>query len=134
MAYVLLNDGLVINTENTDFWKNDGKVISENEGKKLEQAQALDCLKRLCNPDYPIYTVLRHVSASGMSRDIDIYTFKDNKKVYLSGYFAKAFNYRISKNGGLRVGGCGMDMGYHLVYILSSKLFNDGYVLRHEWL
>ena len=32
------------------------------------------------------------------------------------------------------VGGCGMDMGFHLVYTLSRELFDDGYYVKHEWL
>lgn len=134
MTYIQLNDGLVINTQNVEFWKNDGKILTASEGKKLEQQQALDSLKNLLSPGDTVYTILRHVSTSGMTRHIDLFTFKDNKKVYLSGYFSKAFSYRMAKNGGLVVGGCGMDMGYHLVYVLSNRLFNDGYELRHEWL
>ena len=134
MTYMQLKDGLVINTDNPKFWANDGIELSNAQGKKLEQAQALESLKNLLNEGDNVYTILRHVSASGMTRHIDLYTFKDNKKVYLSGYFSKAFSYRMAKSGGLVVGGCGMDMGYHLVYILSSRLFNDGYALRHEWL
>jgi len=44
------------------------------------------------------------------------------------------------KNGQrvLRVGGCGMDMGFHIVYSLSLALYgsaNDGgYTLSQEWL
>lgn len=134
MTYIKLNDGLVIQTDNPSYWLKDGIELSKTEGKKGMQAQALDSLKNILSPDDTVYTVLRHVSSSGMTRHIDIFTFKDNKKVYLSGWFSKAFDYRIAKNGGLVVGGCGMDMGYHLAYILSSQLFNDGYALRHEWI
>jgi hypothetical protein len=36
--------------------------------------------------------------------------------------------YRQAKKGdGLIVGGCGMDMGYHLVYALSHRLWPDGF-------
>jgi hypothetical protein len=32
------------------------------------------------------------------------------------------------------VQGCGMDMGFHVVYSLSQTLFNDGYALKQRWL
>jgi hypothetical protein len=40
---------------------------------------------------------------------------------------------------GYKVGGCGMDMGFHLVYTLASVLFPEdrktgGYKLNHEWI
>lgn len=58
---------------------------------------------------------------------------------------------RDDKTGGVRVGGCGMDMGFHLVYQLGSVLwpkgtkkphgkrngepdYSGGYALKHEWL
>jgi hypothetical protein len=74
-----------------------------------------------------------------MSRRIDLYTFKDNKPVYLSGFYAMMQGEEPPTDG-YKVGGCGMDMGFHLVYTLSSLLFDrengkdSGYKLRHEWL
>ena len=55
------------------------------------------------------------------------------------------------KTGGLRVSGCGMDMGFHVVYNLGYALWPDGtpephgtrngapdsdggYALKHRWL
>jgi len=32
-----------------------------------------------------------------------------------------------NKHGGITVGGCGMDMGFHVVYSLSSYLYRDGF-------
>ena len=32
------------------------------------------------------------------------------------------------------VGGCGMDMGFHLVYTLASVLYKDGYALTHRYI
>jgi hypothetical protein len=41
---------------------------------------------------------------------------------------------KFGDRNGIRVGGCGMDMGFHLVYTLSRALFDDGYYVKHEWL
>jgi hypothetical protein len=57
----------------------------------------------------------------------------------------------LAKNNGVKVAGCGMDMGFHLIYSLSYALFpkgtdaphgtrngvpdsDGGYALKHEWL
>ena len=37
-------------------------------------------------------------------------------------------------SGTVKMEGCGMDMGFSLVYELAHCLFRDGYALRHEWL
>ena len=39
-----------------------------------------------------------------------------------------------SKREGVKVGGAGMDMGFHLVYNLAAVLFDDGYALEHKWI
>lgn len=86
------------------------------------------------------YTVLRHVSQSGMSRDISVKTVEDGQIRDITYTVAEALGEKIRyKNGHgvIRVGGCGMDMGFHLVYSLSSVLFpNDnrgGYIISQEW-
>ena len=38
--------------------------------KKQDKIDALDYLRKLITPGTTVYTVLTHVSASGMSRDI----------------------------------------------------------------
>jgi hypothetical protein len=54
---------------------------------------------------------------------------------------AHALDYPLVEVNGsraIRVGGAGMDMGFHVVYSLSSVLFKDrddaGYVLSHRWI
>lgn len=118
--------------------------------------EAEEILRKWLKPGDTVFTVLRHVSSSGMTRRIDLYKFENNEPVYLSGYAAKVLGDRRHKDGGIVVGGCGMDMGFHLVYSLSRRLFpggfdlpkgkrgrngdtsghdNDGgYALNHRWL
>ena len=103
-----------------------------------------------------IYTVLRSVSRSGMSRKIDVYYFKGESKIYLNYAIATITSFKQdSQTGALKVGGCGMDMGFHLVYSFSRCLFegidisqykisgrngceyektDTGYLLNQEWL
>ena len=89
------------------------------------------------DPKPVVKTILRHVSQSGMSRDISLF-YKGANITY---YAALATGEPIKDKFGqrvIRVGGCGMDMGFHLVYNLSGVLygFNDrnAYHLSQEWM
>ena len=97
-----------------------------------------------------VYTVLRHVSQSGMSRRISciaIVNRKENGKptkslMDLDYWVSLVTQFDLDKrHNGLRVGGCGMDMGFHVVYSLSHALYgkrdekeNSGYVLTQSWI
>lgn len=109
--------------------------------KQDEQEKARNHLRELLKPGDTVYTILRHVSNSGMSRRIDLYIFRDNKPYYLTYWAAEALGEKVNKKGGIVVGGCGMDMGFHLVYNLSMALFcpdkydhDSAYALKQEWL
>lgn len=87
-----------------------------------------------------IYTVLRHVSASGMSRDISLKTVQDGELIDITFTAAEALGEKVKEKNGhrvIRVGGCGMDMGFHLVYSLSSVLYSNeeraGYKVKQAW-
>ena len=97
--------------------------MSRKSAKADEKAEAANELRKLLKPGDTVYTVLRHVSGSGMSRRIDLYVIRDGAPRYLSGYVGRALEYRRHKDGGLVVGGCGMDMGFHLVYKLGATLW-----------
>ncbi len=113
-------------------------MTTKKQDKANRKAESLDTLRRLLPEGTTVYTVLRHCSASGMSRRIDLYVIVDNEPRFLSGYVRDALDYRQHKDGSLIVGGAGMDMGYHLVHSLAGCLFghNDrgGYKLKHQWL
>jgi hypothetical protein len=93
------------------------------EREEARQRLRADYLK----PGDFVHTVLRHVSASGMSRRIDLYKLENGEPHWLSGLASKALGIRQGKDGALVVGGCGMDMGFHVVYELSARLFPDGF-------
>lgn len=107
-------------------------------------------------PGDTVYTVLDHVSSSGMSRNIRLVIIKcKNGKPYLMhpNYAAQVvLGYSQAKKGdGFRVGGAGMDMGFHVVYQLGQAIWpngtptphgtrngkpdsDGGYALNHQWL
>jgi hypothetical protein len=92
-----------------------------------------------------VYTVLRSVSSSGMSRTISLKVAKEGKILDLTYYASIVLDWPLVEVNGsraLRVGGCGMDMGFHTVYTLSRVLFREegqalhcdaGYALNHNW-
>lgn len=95
---------------------------------KREREEAMRNLRELLQPGDTVYTALKHVSRSGMLRVIQPYIIRDNEPRYIGRLVAKATNYPYDRNKeGVRVGGCGMDMGFALVYSLSRTLFPDGF-------
>ena len=114
-----------------------------------ETRAAIEQLRDVLTKGQKVYTVLRHVSSSGMSRAISaliIHQEKDGKPELwdISYLVARALEWSMHDKGGVKVAGCGMDMGFHLVHTLSSVLWGwneDGsyssegaYALKHEWL
>lgn len=92
---------------------------------KQEVEEARETLLRVLKPGDKVYTILRNVSRSGMSRDISLVVFDGDRKYTLDWSVARILDYPLSKGEGVKVGGCGMDMGFHVVYSLSSVLFKD---------
>jgi len=94
----------------------------------------------LSNMKEPVlYTDLKHVSRSGMRRVIQVIAIKDNQPYYLGYRIAAILNWPYDEDKeGVKVDGCGMDMGFHLIYTLSSVLYPDeergGYHIKQRWL
>ena len=102
--------------------------MSKTAEKKAEQEAALAKLREILKPGDEIHTVLRHCSRSGMSRSISLIIARDGAPEDITYWAARALGDRIDqRRGGIVVGGCGMDMGFHLVYSLSRRLFPDGF-------
>lgn len=102
------------------------------------RAEAIERLQKWLRPGDTIYCILRHVSRSGMLRVIDLVKVDEDGDIVRVGYdAARALGWPYDyRRGGVRVSGCGMDMGFHLVYSLGHALFGAGAgeVLKHRWL
>jgi hypothetical protein len=105
--------------------------------REKERTEAIDHLRKLIQPGDTVYTVLRHVSRSGMTRGIDVYFIPSTtngdkpEPVWITAYVGKAIDqpqpYEYwRKSMGLKIGGCGMDMGFHVVENLSWALYGYG--------
>jgi hypothetical protein len=120
------------------------KKVSKKAQKALEIEDAKkQLLAHYVSEGSTVYTVLRSVSSSGMSRTLSLKVAKDGKILDLTYYAGTVLDWPIVEVNGsraLRVGGCGMDMGFHTVYSLSRALFREegstkdaGYLLNHAW-
>lgn len=132
------------------------RLVGRCTSKSVDEIFKLDSLRTLrgwFKPGDTAYTILRHVSPSGMMRHISI-RFVDKQGDMLSAtwHVARLMGYKMACRGddAIKVSGCGMDMGTDVVMNLSHVLFPDGadvtdhsgrtthkgpsYVLRHAWL
>ena len=91
--------------------------------QQSERDEAIARLRETLKPGDTVYTVLRSVSRSGMTRGIDAYKIEDGTPIWLSGLIARAGLFSLNKHDCLSVGGCGMDMGFHVVDTLSYMLY-----------
>lgn len=88
---------------------------------ETRQADAIAQLRDMFRPGDTVTTVLRHVSPSGMTRAISVVS-PDLQDI--SWMVARAMGEKLDQRyDGIKVGGCGMDMGFHLVYGLSRTLY-----------
>ena len=92
--------------------------------KSNQRDEAIAGLRERIKPGDTVQTILRHVSRSGMTRAISPVVNGED----ISWLVARASDYRVNqKHGGLTVEGCGMDMGFDVVYNLSWVLFKEGF-------
>jgi hypothetical protein len=99
---------------------------------KEEAAQELGNILKDIQTD-TIYTVIRHVSASGMQREISLKMIDAGRIIHLDYLVSTALGTRIGKHGGLVIKGCGMDMGFALVDQVNSW-FSPSKKFRQEWI
>lgn len=93
---------------------------------KTEIAEAKAQLRKWVKPGDTVHTILDHVSRSGMSRHIRVVLLKDGEALHPNHSVAVALGYsRANRGDGLVVGGCGMDMGFHIVHSLGYALFGE---------
>lgn len=117
--------------------------MTKAQEKELLIQSTIEKLKEIFKEDgFNVYCKNHHTSRSGMMRVIEFWSEKGND---LTEYFhiLTGYNYH-NKYNGLRVTGVGMDMGFHVVYTVSGKLYDKftdsygrerdgGYVLKNLW-
>ena len=95
-----------------------------------EKTTALAKLTKLLPKGTEVYTLIRSVSKSGMSRRISFFVVNDGKLEDIDWLMIRAgIGKRRGHDNGLYVTGAGMDMCFAMVYDLASTLHKDGYAL-----
>jgi len=108
--------------------------------KEIQRAQEFLCSVFAKQERPTAYTILKSVSASGMSRTMKVVTSHEGQVLDLTWWVSlvSGVGTLAEKNGQrvVRVGGCGMDMGFHLVHSLGIALYGleGGYKISQEWL
>lgn len=84
-------------------------------------------LRKWLKPGDTVHTICDHVSSSGMSRDIRVVIVQKYGTILHPNHSVSVLlDYPRAKRGdGMRVGGCGMDMGFHIVHSLGYALFGE---------
>ncbi len=149
----------------TRYWKTDDDSVldfepsgpgwipcSAREGKEARQRYAVTKLRQWIRPGQGVYTVLTHCASNGMSRRLKVIIAVDGSPFNITRYVAQACGHRMNDNeGSIVMGGCGMDMGFAVVYSLGHALWpkgtrkphgvrngvpdrDGGYALKHGWL
>ena len=129
--YMQSETGEVYQTRSPEYHPNDNQ-LPQARGKELYREQCKQKLSKLLENVDTVYGIVRHVSSSGMSRDIDLYIIQDNQLVYLTGYASTVLDYPMAKNRGMKVGGCGMDMVFHCVSSIAYAIGREYKNLRSE--
>lgn len=100
--------------------------------KERERQEACERLRELLPVGSTVYCVLRHVSRSGMRREISFLVGgcegmqKGAWIQDIDWLVCRALDMHLGK-AGIKVDGCGMDMGFHVVYSLSRVIYRDGF-------
>jgi hypothetical protein len=93
--------------------------------------ESLKVLRELLPVGTVVRTILRKVSSSGMSRQISVVVVdKDGNIRDITWHVSQVAGFKLadSRDFALKVGGVGMDMGFHVVYALSRALYPHGHM------
>lgn len=149
-VYMQAPSGEVFTTANPEFHK-DCKRLSAAAGKEARKEYARATLRKMITPGSVVNCVLRHRASSGMSRRISLFIVIDGETRGIDHWAADATGNKLSDAGGIVMSGCGMDMGFALVYALGFALWPNGtptphgtrngvadsaggYAIKHNWL
>ena len=99
----------------------------------VDKARAEELLKEWFPKGSTAHTTVVHVARSNMSRHIKVFAITGERIQNISYYVAEYLDLRYTNKEAVFVGGCGMDMGFHLIYTLSNCLYDDGYAIKQSW-
>ncbi len=125
-TYVQTPDGRIYSTSNPEHWK-DAKRLTKKEGRAALREQHRQDILKIVKPGDTIHCVLRSVSRSGMQRKISLFAIHNGELQNITGWAANVLDWPLCQDEfALKVGGCGMDMGFHSIYCLGRRLWPEG--------
>ena len=102
---------------------------------KIDREAEIEKLRGLIPRGSTVYCILRSASRSGMSHQIGLMVMIDGHPFHPNYSVAIVLGRPLNKNGdGIRINGCGMDMGFALMNDLQGVLYPDEDALLYEWL
>lgn len=108
------------------------KPLSKKAQKQAHVAESTAALLKMLMPTTEVYATLKKVSPSGMNRRIALLIAEKGPNNTtqirnISGWVADVLGLKWNDDGSVSISGCGMDMGFHLVYTLSRTLWPKGF-------
>ena len=97
-----------------------------------ERAEAVERLHKILAPGDTVHTILRHVSRSGLMRHVSVIKVGSDGPNDISWLVGRVLGEKRAEDGGVKISGAGMDMGFELVYCLSSALWPQGFECAGE--
>lgn len=94
--------------------------------KKVRQNEARVLLKKEINKNTVLIIVIKSVSPSGMTRRMRVVINNWDVSYYVAALIDYPYN-----DKGILVGGCGMDMAFHLASSITIALYNKN---KPKWL
>lgn len=100
----------------------------------ITKTEAIESLKMDMGKGKTVYSVVRHVSASGQTRHVSllISTIDGIRDISHLAAIAMGRKVNVGNHRGIQFGGVGLNAGYALTYALGLTLFNDDRALRHQ--
>lgn len=151
MVYMISKEsGEAFETKNPE-WHKESVQVSYAKWKPARNAYLRKMILKHVKPGQTVYTTASNVSRSGMSRHIGVYIVAKDRTIWnISMMVAELCGYG-KRDGALQVSGCGMDMGFAVVYSLGCALWpkgtkkphgtrngepdrDGGYALKHRWM
>ena len=129
-TYVRYANGEVFETSHPEYHKDCENLGGGAKGFAARQEYCRKELRKILKPKSTIYTVLRSVSKSGMSREISAFAIQKGALRNLDCLVADAIGHAVGQHG-IKAYGCGMNMGFALVSSLGEALWPKGTAKPH---
>lgn len=129
-TYLQSANGEVFETSHPEYHKDCENLGGGANGFAARQEYCRKELRKILKPKSTVYTVLRSISKSGMSHELSAFAIQKGELRNLDCLVADAIGHAVGQHG-IKMHGCGMDMGFALVYSLGSALWPKGTAKPH---